>query len=425
MVPPKKPTASTSKLRIPRPRRSSLPWWKGNLHAHSLWSDGDDFPEMVADWYKRKGYHFLALSDHNVMLLGQKWLELEGSRCGPQALDKCRKRFGADWVETRQHGDATTVRLKPLPEFRHLLEEPGKFLLLAAEEISEVTADTHIHVNALNLHERIRPQRGRSARAALRRDIDAVLAHSQQTGQPMLPVANHPNFAWALTAEDMLKTRGLTHFEVFNGHPAVHNYGDATHASTERLWDILLAHRLSAPDGVPLYGLAVDDSHHYHDFGRRRANPGRGWVMVRAPRLTPEAILAAVAAGDFYATTGVVLNDIQYDGTQLRLHIRPRRGFPHVTEFIGTRAGCDLAGQPLLDPDGQPLPVTQRYSDDIGHVLAEVPGNAPTYTFDGDELYVRARIISSKPKDNPFERGDVEVAWTQPFLPGRPADPAH
>lgn len=27
-------------------------WYKGNLHTHTLWSDGDDFPEMVADWYR-------------------------------------------------------------------------------------------------------------------------------------------------------------------------------------------------------------------------------------------------------------------------------------------------------------------------------------------------------------------------------------
>lgn len=27
-------------------------WWKGNLHTHSLWSDGDDFPEMIACWYR-------------------------------------------------------------------------------------------------------------------------------------------------------------------------------------------------------------------------------------------------------------------------------------------------------------------------------------------------------------------------------------
>src|SRR4051812_44910849 len=42
-------------------------WYKGNLHTHSLWSDGDDFPEMIADWYRARGYDFLALSDHNVL----------------------------------------------------------------------------------------------------------------------------------------------------------------------------------------------------------------------------------------------------------------------------------------------------------------------------------------------------------------------
>ncbi|HEX5831286.1 MAG TPA: hypothetical protein VFY16_09920, partial [Gemmatimonadaceae bacterium] len=42
-------------------------WWKGNLHTHSLWSDGDGFPDMVADWYRERGYHFLSLTDHNVL----------------------------------------------------------------------------------------------------------------------------------------------------------------------------------------------------------------------------------------------------------------------------------------------------------------------------------------------------------------------
>ncbi len=25
-----------------------LRWWKGNLHTHSLWSDGNDYPERIA-----------------------------------------------------------------------------------------------------------------------------------------------------------------------------------------------------------------------------------------------------------------------------------------------------------------------------------------------------------------------------------------
>ena len=38
-------------------------WQKGNLHTHSLWSDGDDFPEMIIQWYKDNDYQFLALSE--------------------------------------------------------------------------------------------------------------------------------------------------------------------------------------------------------------------------------------------------------------------------------------------------------------------------------------------------------------------------
>ncbi len=37
-------------------------WLKGNLHTHSLWSDGDEYPEMIIDWYKSNGYDFVALN---------------------------------------------------------------------------------------------------------------------------------------------------------------------------------------------------------------------------------------------------------------------------------------------------------------------------------------------------------------------------
>jgi len=50
-------------------------FWKGNLHTHTLWSDGDDYPEMVADWYKQHGYAFLALTDHNVLSDAERWVD--------------------------------------------------------------------------------------------------------------------------------------------------------------------------------------------------------------------------------------------------------------------------------------------------------------------------------------------------------------
>lgn len=41
-------------------------WFKGQLHVHSTASDGERTPEQVAGWYRRRGYHFVALTDHGV-----------------------------------------------------------------------------------------------------------------------------------------------------------------------------------------------------------------------------------------------------------------------------------------------------------------------------------------------------------------------
>ena len=77
-------------------------WFKGNLHTHSLWSDGNDFPDMIADWYRERGYHFLALSDHNILSAVEKWVsnDLVIRRGGRRALAEYRERFGDDWPAT-------------------------------------------------------------------------------------------------------------------------------------------------------------------------------------------------------------------------------------------------------------------------------------------------------------------------------------
>ena len=107
------------------PNDAPLRWWKGNIHTHTLWSDGDDFPEMVAEWYRTHGYNFLALSDHNVMSQGVRWMRHKAivKRGGKKVLEKYLARFGQHWVETRgeKQTDGYEVRLKPLNEFRALV----------------------------------------------------------------------------------------------------------------------------------------------------------------------------------------------------------------------------------------------------------------------------------------------------------------
>ena len=58
----------------------------------------------------------------------------------------------------------------------------------------------------------------------------------------------------------------------------------------------------------------------------------------------------------------------------------------------------------------------RRYSKDVGAVLAEVAGTTASYALKGDEIYVRAKVISSKPKVNGSVAGEFETAWVQPVV---------
>ncbi len=45
----------------------SVPWLKGNLHAHTSNSDGTRTPQTVVDEYAARGYDFLMISDHDTI----------------------------------------------------------------------------------------------------------------------------------------------------------------------------------------------------------------------------------------------------------------------------------------------------------------------------------------------------------------------
>ena len=41
-------------------------WFKGNTHAHTSVSDGKLAPEQLINEYKKAGYNFLAITDHEI-----------------------------------------------------------------------------------------------------------------------------------------------------------------------------------------------------------------------------------------------------------------------------------------------------------------------------------------------------------------------
>lgn len=400
---------------LPVLRAQGPRYWKGNLHTHSFWSDGDDFPEMIVDWYRQRGYNFLTLSDHNVLSEGERWIPIPGPR--KLAFDKYLARFGPSWVQQRGEPGKPEVRLKPLREFRSLMEEPGKFVLIQGEEITHRFAKNPVHMNGINLRDLVMPIDGSSVAETISVNHRHVSQQRQKTAWPMLVFVNHPNFGWGVRGEDLIQAEEIRFFEVYNGHPGVKNYGDTLHPGCERLWDIALALRLGKLRHSIIYGLATDDAHGYHAYGIGKVNPGRGWIMVRAPYLSAEAIVRAMEAGDFYSTTGVVLNDIRQNGGELRISIQPEKDITYHTEFFATMKDANLDSAPAKDADGKTPNVTRVYSGDIGKQVGKTDSLEPSYRFTGNELYVRARITSSKLHPNPYAKGDRETAWTQPMQP--------
>ncbi|MBM3875098.1 MAG: hypothetical protein FJ386_00035 [Verrucomicrobia bacterium] len=444
-------------------------WFKGNLHTHSFWSDGDDFPEMIADWYRTHGYDFLAISDHNTFQDTNRFREITGNRLYEAALEKYQRRFG-DWVETEVRSRIVFARLKTFDEFRKKVEEPGKFLLIRAEEITDSSKlpPAPVHINGINLRKLIKPLGGSNIVEIMQNNFDAVDEQRRATGVPMFAHLNHPNFGFAITAEEFMQVRGQRFFEVYNGHNRVYNFGH-TNATPgmDRFWDIVLTWRLGVLGLGVVYGVGTDDSHHYHDIAlykgidaaKKAAAPkkeaeskkpketapavtpktvaddaaaardpnrdlvtktysGRGWVVVRAPSLAPESIVAAMEAGDFYASNGVKLRDVRRGPGEYRVEIEPEAGVSYTTQFIGTRKGFNRDNQPVRNAAGERLRKTHTYSADVGAILAEVKGPVASYRLKGDEIYVRARVISTKTKQNPSELGEVEQAWAQPLVTG-------
>lgn len=394
-------------------------WFKGNLHTHSFWSDGDDFPESIARWYADNGYDFLAISDHNTMAADTaRWLDVNELR--RPILENYRAAFGDDWVETRQVDSTLQVRLKTFAEYSSLFSD--RLLLIQAEEISDRFGSKPIHVNATNLQEYIHPA-GREAEAAgdtmssvvevMQANVNRVLEQRDRLRTTMFPHINHPNFGWAILAEELAVLDGERFFEVYNGHPLVNNNGDSLRMGTERMWDVVNTIRVR--DGRPLMlGLAVDDAHNYHEMTMNRANVGRGWVMVRASERAPEALLSAMENGAFYGSTGVELKNVRAGGGLYSVEIEPQTGVSYRIEFVGTRVDHRPGSESVYDESGNLL--TTSFSPDIGIVLHTVEGISGTYAFDASEMFVRARIVSDAPKNNPNHVGEVEMAWTQPVL---------
>ena len=250
------------------------------------------------------------------------------------------KNGGYDFLAVTDHEDTVNQQTYCTPEL-----STATFLMICAVELSWGN-----HVTAFGINQYIS-----SGTRILQNNVNTTLSAG---GVPSL---NHPmdSDGSAMSASTFLSVVGLNHFEVVNGQRPEQTAG------SEILWDNIL----SASNGRLAYGVGADDNHY------TQSQALKGWIVVKAPSLNKADILANVRNGNFYASTGIVLNDYVVDLAAKTITVDSQNG--NTITFIGNN----------------------------GTVLKTVSGASGSYQVTGSEKYVRAKITNTAGK----------MAWTQPI----------
>jgi hypothetical protein len=317
---------------------------KGQTHVHSSGSyDAKTPPDRVLAFYAARGYDFVAITDHNRVTVVAP----------PDGL------LLVHGVELTQN--AATCTPAPPPGFRCLFHTSGLFVDPARDRYKGELIKLPFH-----------PERTAA--------YSAQLAAVAELGG--VAMVNHPHFHFAASADTIvaLTKKGLRLLELSNA--ALDNQSPdgraAAERRNERLWDDVLSR------GAQVYGLASDDAHHFPGDGVTRVGNAlysgdRGFIMVRAQKRL-EAIREALLRGDFYASTGVLVRELELSRRAMRIALDPVPGVSHTVRFVGRG----------------------------GRVLAESAGSEASYVPRGDEGYVRATVASSS----------GQRAWIQPVFIG-------
>lgn len=255
-------------------------FFKGNLHTHSNLSDGKKTPEEVIELYRSRGWDFLSLTDH--------FLPEAHFRPGTEGFIKVT--------------DTTALRSS---DFTTIL---GAEIHAPSLQSGDLWHFVAVGL-PLDFAELAEGEQG----------ID-IAKRAFETGA-FMGVA-HP--AWyTLTIEETIPILPYMHsIEIHNQGCVGIGRGDGWYFADELLTK---GHKLST--------YAADDAHSYvpresflDAFG--------GWVQVKSESLDPDALVAALKAGNYYSSTGPEFEDMSWDGETLQIHSTP------VERYLITATGA-------------------------------------------------------------------------------------
>ncbi len=280
-------------------------FYKGNMHCHSTLSDGKMTPEALKAFYKARGYHFLAITDHdhindNSYLNDEEFLTItsgefaikefpEQSTLKNQKMKCCHLNFYAKKPNT------TAVPWWS-PVYDHYSSGARREQLMQKYN---------------NGYQRVYSAEG----------INDFIRYANEEGY--FVAYNHPR--WAL--------ENYKQYSQYEGLWGVEIYNHACHSEGIYEYDINV-HDDMLRDGKRVLLSAGDDNH-------KEDHCGGAFVIVNAEALTYENIIDALLAGNFYASQGPEIHALWVEDGKVHIKTSPAAMIGFSTE--GRRHGAILA----------------------------------------------------------------------------------
>ncbi|MBQ0104856.1 MAG: PHP domain-containing protein [Armatimonadetes bacterium] len=301
-----------------------MKYLKGQLHLHTTMSDGQWTPQQVADGYRENGYDFIVMTDHDTNYDPYKYIEKRDDFLCIPGSERETDGFNEFLAHTSQ-----------------------------------------IHVNALAyLGKFVCPEKTDNISQGLNNYIKAIYDCGA------LPTVNHPSWSWpdpyAYDYKHLLDVKYPFVLEVKNFCAGNHSVGNMAWENTEYTWDTLLT------AGKAVLCDFSDDAHNYaievRDMKDSFHTPFNAAVMVKAD-LSFESIRDSIKNGDFYATTGIELDNYEVSEKGIYVKIKEEENIAYTVTVKGR----------------------------MGRPLAWGVGGEFEYKFKGipDEEYVRVKVISN------------------------------
>lgn len=238
-------------------------FYKGCLHCHTTASDGVLAPEEVVNLYRKKGYGFLAITDHQY------------------------------FTDITTLNDDCFVLIAGIEYCMKKTDQLKTFHFLGLRASDDVHPENISHGESLERPDWVQVDTPQKMIDFLReKNNHVVLSHT----------------VWSRTdPEDFRNLEGYFAMEIYTHLAEINKHMGLSTVH----WDSVLR------SGKKVYGIAVDDAHH------KKEDRGGGWVMVKSKALKGKDIMNSLLAGRFYSSTGPEIKRFEIIDDEVHIECSP------------------------------------------------------------------------------------------------------